>query len=689
MEQDDVTPGSTVGEAASEPGALLDLLGLAAAVLDDEGRIRLWSPGAESLFGYDAGAALGQYAAELLVDPEHRPKVLELFSRVLAGEAWAGGFPVRCEDGTVRQTEFRNVPLRDDRHRPYALGVATDQKQLRDLETSLALASRLFHQAPFGLAVLDPDLRYVLINPALEKIHGRPASESVGLHPCEVIPIPDTSRIEATMRRVLATGRPILNQSTLSPTPADPDPDRLHAWSASYYRLQDGRGRVVGVGVSVVDDTERHKAAADAAHVRRRLATLAEAGVRIGATLDLERTAHELADIAVDDLADVAAVDVLDVIFTAADPALPDLGECKAFRPLAVAARPPTEAAQAADPVGEIARFDADRLVSECVTTGQPVLVPHLDHETLKRVGTPPGSEALTRSGAHSYLAVPLTAHGCVLGALSLLRVHNPRPFDTDDRAFAAELAERAAISIDNARWYRHERDTALALQRALLPLRVPDCPGLDLTTRYCPAHDTSEVGGDWYDALPLADGRTALVIGDVMGSGVKAAATMGQLRTATRTMARLNIPPADVLHHLDWLAESLDPSFATCTYVTCQPATGQCELATAGHLPPVLIRPDGTAELINPSPEPPLGLGGTTFTTHRFTLAPHSRLLLYTDGLVETRADPIDQRLQTLLDLLTGTSHPLEDTCDLLLEHLRSPGAGDDVALLLAEYTP
>ncbi|MFE0889764.1 SpoIIE family protein phosphatase [Streptomyces rochei] len=675
--------------AVSEPSGLLDLLGVAAAVLDDEGRITLWSPEAERLFGYSSAEALGRYAADLLIDPLHRSQVLDLFARVLSGESWAGGFPIRCKDGTVRQTEFRNVPLQDDQHHAYALGIATDQKQLRELETGLALTSRLFHHAPFGVAVLDPDLRYMLVNPVLEKIHGKPAGETVGRHPSEVIPVPDTSRIEAAMHRVLATGEPLLNQPTLSTTPSDPDPRAEHAWSASYYRLQDQRGHILGVAVTVVDDSERHRAAAEAGRVRGRLATLAEAGMRIGSSLDLDRTAHELADIAVDDLADVAAVDVLDVIFTAADPAVPDTGQGTAFRPLAVAARPPTDAVRAADPVGESVIYAADRLVTQCVRTGRPVLVPHLTAESFRRLGTRPDSGILDRAGAHSYLAVPLRAHGCVLGALSLLRVHDPRPFDEDDRDFAVELADRAAICVDNARWYRHERDTALALQRSLLPHRAPDRPGLGIATRYRPADDTSEIGGDWYDVLPLAGDGTALVIGDVMGSGATAAATMGQLRTATRALARLDLPPGAVLSGLDSLAEDLDSSFATCTYLTCRPAAGTCEIATAGHLPPVVIRPDGTTGLIDPAPGPPLGIGGTTFTTHRLTLAPGSRVLLYTDGLVETRTDPIDDRLQLLLDLLTRHSHrELEATCDLLLEELRHPGSRDDVALLLASLT-
>ncbi|MFZ3566237.1 SpoIIE family protein phosphatase [Streptomyces sp. BH097] len=674
------------GEVFSAPGGLLDLLGVAAVVLDVEGRITLWSPEAERLFGYSAADALGRSAEELLVEPEHAPQVREWFQRVLDGEAWAGGFPIRCKNGTVCQAEFRNVPLKDIEGRIYALGIATDQTQLREVETGLALTAPLFYHSPIGLAVFDTELRYRLINPALEKFHGTPAAQCVGLRPSEVLPFMDTGPIEAALRHVLDTGQPMLDQFTSSTTPYDPDPEREHAWSTSYYRLQDTRGRVIGVAAAVIDDTERHQAAVEAARARRRLATLADAGVRIGSTLDMERTARDLADIAVTDLADVAAVDVLDVIFTGVDPAVPDTGKGAAFRPLAVAARPPSDAVRAADPVGEAAVYAADRLVTECVTTGRPVLVPQLTADTLRRLGRDPDSVTLARAGAHSYLAVPLTAHGVVLGALSLLRVGNPRPFDADDRAFACELADRAAICIDNGRWYRHERDTALALQRSLLPQRATHRPGLEIATRYHPADDASGIGGDWFDVLPLPDDRTALVIGDVMGSGINAAATMGQLRTATRTLAQLDLSPCQVLHQLDRLSADLDgSSFVTCSYVICEPATGHCRIATAGHLPPVLAHPDGRAEAVEMDPGAPLGLGDSVYTARDFTLAPGSRLVLYTDGLVETRGDAIDTRIQVLLGLLAG-HRPLEETCDHLLEHLRHPGARDDIALLVAQ---
>ncbi|MFZ3561788.1 SpoIIE family protein phosphatase [Streptomyces sp. BH055] len=671
-------------EVFSAPGGLLDLLGVAAVVLDVEGRITLWSPEAERLFGYSAADALGRSAEELLVEPEHAPQVREWFQRVLDGEAWAGGFPIRCKNGTVCQAEFRNVPLKDIEGRIYALGIATDQTQLREVETGLALTAPLFYHSPIGLAVFDTELRYRLINPALEKFHGTPAAQCVGLRPSEVLPFMDTGPIEAALRHVLDTGQPMLDQFTSSTTPYDPE--REHAWSTSYYRLQDTRGRVIGVAAAVIDDTERHQAAVEAARARRRLATLADAGVRIGSTLDMERTARDLADIAVTDLADVAAVDVLDVIFTGVDPAVPDTGKGAAFRPLAVAARPPSDAVRAADPVGEAAVYAADRLVTECVTTGRPVLVPQLTADTLRRLGRDPDSATLARAGAHSYLAVPLTAHGVVLGALSLLRTGNPRPFDAEDCAFACELADRAAISIDNGRWYRHERDTALALQRSLLPQRAAHRPGLEIATRYHPADDASGIGGDWFDVLPLPDDRTALVIGDVMGSGINAAAAMGQLRTATRTLAQLDLSPCQVLHQLDRLSADLDgSSFVTCCYVICDPATGHCRIATAGHLPPVLAHPGGRAQAVEMDPGAPLGLGDSLYTARDFTLAPGSRLVLYTDGLVETRGDAIDTRIEVLLGLLAG-HRPLEETCDHLLEHLRHPGARDDIALLVAQ---
>ncbi|MFF8032843.1 MULTISPECIES: SpoIIE family protein phosphatase [unclassified Streptomyces] len=670
------------------PSGLLDVLRVASVVLDAEGRIVLWSPQAEELFGYTAREALGRYAARIMVHEQHLDLVVELFSEVMrTGRSWAGAFPIRRKDGGTRLVEFRNMRLLDDRGEVYALGLAVDQSTVRRLEQDVALSARIVAQSPIGLAVLDADLRYVSVNPALERINGVPAEDHLGRTVREVLPLLDADAIEDAARRVLDTGRPAVDRPLTGRTPADPDEDR--AWSVSLYRLENALGTVLGVAVSVVDVTEQRRASAEAETARRRLAVIADATARIGTALDLERTAGELAGVAVPELADAAAVDLLEAVVQGRRSTLGP-GEPAVIRALAVRW---TDAADdvpsAADPPGRVARYAADRLLTECVRTGSPVMVPQVKDEDLARIArSPEAAELLARAGVHSYLAVPLIARGEVLGALDLVRTRNPRPFDEDDLLLARELASRAAVQIDNARWYQNARDTALTLQRSLLPSHPPVTGGLEVASRYQPAGATSEVGGDWFDVIPLEGGKTALVVGDVMGSGIPAAATMGRLRTATHTLASLGLDPAVLLEHLDRITGGLDQAIATCVYVVHDPRARQCAIANAGHLPPVRVRAGHPPELLDLPTGVPLGVGGVAFSTTTVELDPGDRLVLYTDGLVETRRHPLDERLDRLLALLDHPGGSLEEVCDLLLRTLHEPDNMDDVALLIARAT-
>lgn len=684
-------PGRTGSAEAglSPPSGLLDVLNVAAVVLDAEGRIALWSPQAEQLFGWTAAEALGRPAAALLAAKEHVALVTELFARVMGGAGdWAGAFPVRHKDGGTRLVEFRNMRLLDEHGDLYALGIATDRTRLRQLERDLALSARLVAQSPIGLAVLDTELRYVLVNPTLERINGLPAAQHIGRGVREALSfLDDAEAAESAMRQVLATGRPLLEQFTAGRTHGEESTE--HAWSVSYYRLEDATGRVLGLATSVVDVTQSHQAAIEIARSRRRLALIADATVRIGTTLDLDQTARELADVVVPELADVAAVDILDSVLEGR-PTLTSAHEPAVFRALAVASAYPSEAVRAADPPGDIARYAADRLVTQSVTTGHPVMVAHVQARDISRIARDStAASLLTRAGLRSYLAVPLIARGEVLGALDLKRTRNPLPFNDDDIVLAGELAARAAVCIDNARWYRNAHHTALALQHHLLPHHPPPTPGLEVASRYQPAAASSEIGGDWFDAIAGPDDTTVLVVGDVMGSGINAAASMGQLRTATRTLAELALDPTQVLQQLDRTTEALEETIATCVYVVYDPHGAQCRVAVAGHLPPVLIRYGGTPHLLDLPTGAPLGVGGIPFEATTVAMEPGDQLVLYTDGLVETRDQPIDERLDLLLDLLADTGRPLEETCDRLLDSLRRPDDHDDVALVIARARP
>ncbi|MFD3583082.1 SpoIIE family protein phosphatase [Streptomyces sp. NPDC058683] len=672
------------GLGGARPTGLLDVLSVAAVALDSQGRIVFWTPQAQDLFGYTAEDALGKNAARLLVHPEHLKAAVNLFMEVLeTGHSWAGAFPVRCKDGGSRLMEFRTMRLLDDLGDVYALGIVADHSMLQRVETDLALCERLINQSPIGLALLDPDLRYLLVNPALERIDGVPAEEHIGRHLRETLPLPDIDSVESALRQVLTTGTPLLDQYHVGRPPTDPEHE--HAWSLSFYRLEDPGGRTLGAATSVVDVTERHRAAAEADRARRRLALIADASARVGTSLEVERTAHELAEIATPVLADVVAVDVLDSALALRRSRRPENGP-ELFRALALEAAHPTVALRAADPPGDLAAYEGDRLVTLCVHTARPVLVPQVGAHDLPRIArNAEAGELLAQAGVHSYLAVPLIAHGEVLGALDLKRTRNPLPFDQDDVVLAMELAGRAAVAIDNARWFQSVRNTALTLQRSLLPDHPPHHTGLELASRYQPAQATSEVGGDWYDVIPLSEDRTALVVGDVMGNGIDAAATMGRLRTATCAYADLELPPAAVLQHLDKITCDLEHYIVTCLYAVYDPHTRSCEIANAGHMPPALVHSGGTPTLLELPPAAPLGVGGIPFETTTVDLAAGDLLVLYTDGLVETRRHPIDDRLGVLLGFLDEPNRPLEETCDLLLHGLRHPDDHDDVALLVA----
>jgi PAS domain S-box-containing protein len=666
------------------PGGLLDVLNVASVVLDAKGRIALWSPQAEELFGYSAQEALGQYAARLMVHERHIELVGKLFADVMStGRSWAGGFPIRHKDGSTHVVEFRNMRLMDDKGDVFALGLAADQSTVRRLEQDVALSERIVQQSPIGLAVFDTDLRFVSVNPAMERMNGVPAEDHVGRTIREVLPSLDADALESAYLRVLRTGEPVIDQSAVGRTPADPDVE--HIWSVSVYRLDDALENVLGVATSVVDITEPYRAGVEAENARRRLAVIADASTRIGTTLDLERTARELADVAVPELADVAAVQLLDTVVEGRSSTLGP-AEPAVLRTLAVRAEQKADAVQAADAPGTVARYAPDRLITACVRTGESVVVPRAKDEHLARIA--PSSEAavlLDRAGVHSYLAVPLIARGEVLGALDLKRTRNPASFDDDDLLLARELAARAAVQIDNARWYENARTTALTLQRSLLPVHPRVTPGLEVSSRYQPAGATVEVGGDWFDVIPLDGDRTALVVGDVMGSGINAAATMGRLRTATTTLAALGLDPAVLLENLDKTTSGLDHSIATCVYAVYDPRLRRCRIANAGHLPPARVRPGRPPELLDLPTGVPLGVGGVAFATTSVDFEPGDELVFYTDGLVETRRHSLDERLDELLALLDGPARPLEEVCDLLLRELHHPDNHDDVALLIA----
>ncbi|MFJ3926676.1 SpoIIE family protein phosphatase [Streptomyces sp. NPDC090022] len=305
------------------------------------------------------------------------------------------------------------------------------------------------------------------------------------------------------------------------------------------------------------------------------------------------------------------------------------------------------------------------------------------------------GEEHPIPRGQRAILA-PLRGRRRVIGAAVFLRTPERPAFEQNDLLVAAQLATHTALGIDKAVLYGREAYIADELQRTMLPDSLPQPTGVRLASRYLPAAETARVGGDWYDAIPLPGSRVALVVGDVMGHSMTSAAIMGQLRTTAQTLAQLDLPPAEVLHHLDEQAQRLGTDrMATCLYAVYDPVSHRITIANAGHPPPVLLHLGGRAEVLRVPPGAPIGVGGVDFEAVELDAPAGATLLLYTDGLVESRLrdvwtgiELLRERLATTAQL-TGLDHPppLEALCDDVLDMLGPGDRDDDIALLAARF--
>ncbi|MFJ8538986.1 SpoIIE family protein phosphatase [Streptomyces sp. NPDC093591] len=446
------------------------------------------------------------------------------------------------------------------------------------------------------------------------------------------------------------------------------------------------RGRPSGSVATLRDSTELRALSGRAEEARERLNMLYDAGVGIGTSLDVTRTAEELAELAVPRFADYATVDLFDAVLGGGQPE----GMTRLRRTASSGIRKDAPLY----PVGERIHLVDSSPQARALSDGQAVVEPRLHKAPGWRAQDLERSAQVVDFGIHSLIAVPLRAGSLVLGVVSFWRSQKGEPFDADEVALAEELVARAAVSIDNARRYTREHSMAVTLQRSLLPRRLPEQNALDIAYRYLPAQ--AGVGGDWFDVLPLSGARVALVVGDVVGHGLHAAATMGRLRTAVHNFSALDLPPDELLALLDELVARIDQdeteegdsapvAGATCLYAIYDPVSRRCTIARAGHPPPALIGPDGTVEFPDVPAGPPLGLGGLPFETAELELAQDSRLVLYTDGLVEDRGRDIDEGLELLRAALAGAGRSPEETCRAVLDGRLPERPSDDIALIVA----
>ena len=559
-----------------------------------------------------------------------------------------------------------------------------------------ALAETLVARAPVGLAVFDAQLRYVAVNDAALAVNGLTRAQLLGRRIGEAFPGPVAATLEQVLAGVLVDGRPVRGLRVRGRPGTDPQ--REHVWEATAYRLDRPDGTNLGVCLLVADITEDEAGREMGRRAAERLELLGAASVRLGATLDVGQAGDDLAEVVVPALADHLVLDVAEPLLRPESdrrglgrgrsdsgpewgwPAGEPRRRGPRLRRLLVRHAPDVDVAGCPWPgLGEVVAYPAGSAPAVALREVHPVAV--------ARAGTDAWAE---RVGLGPALHVPLVARGRVIGLMTLASSVSGREFGPEDRALVASLAARTALAMDNARLYQLERATAVTLQRSLLPEHLPAVTGAEFAHRYLPGTRDTEVGGDWFDVVPLACGRVAFVVGDVMGRGLRAAAAMGQLRTAVRTLAVLDPLPADLVTHLDDLAQSLeDVSLATCVYAVYDPDTRRCAFASAGHLPPVLVPPQGAAHLLHLPTGVPLGVGGVAFQTTEVTLPDGALLAFYTDGLVESRGRDLAEGLARLIAALTAAltvAAPLEQACDQVLAELgRNEAHDDDVALLLA----
>ncbi|MEW2399282.1 SpoIIE family protein phosphatase [Streptomyces sp. NPDC046862] len=605
--------------------------------------------------------------------------------------------PVKDPDGTVvglvsAGITTENVGGVADRQLPILLGAAAAALTLATAGTALVSRRLLrqthglgptemtrmyehhdavLHAVREGVIIIDGGGRLLLANDEAQRLLDLPA-DAEGRHVHAL-------GLDADTAELLASGRVATDEVHLVD-------DRLLAINQ---RPTDLEGAPSGSVATLRDSTELRALSGRAEVARERLKLLYDAGVGIGTTLDVTRTAEELAEVAVPRFADFVTVDLSHAVLTGEEP---DAGTT--MRRTAVGG---IRKDAPLYPLGEEIVFVPSSPQARSLGTGQAHLEPDLGRAPWWMAQDPERAAKVVEYGIHSLITVPLRAGPLVMGLVNFWRSEKPEPFDPEEVALAEELVARAAISIDNARRYTREHAMAVTLQRSLLPRSLPEQSALDLAYRYLPAQ--AGVGGDWFDVLPLSGTRVAVVVGDVVGHGLHAAATMGRLRTAVHNFSSLDLPPDELLGHLDELVGRIDQdeaeegsgaavTGATCLYAIYDPVSRHCTLARAGHPPPAVVLPDGSVEFPEVPAGPPLGVGGLPFETADLELPEGSRLVLYTDGLVEDRERDIGVGLELLRTALVqaGTDASPDGACRAVIDALLPGRASDDIALIVAD---
>ncbi|MGD9482757.1 SpoIIE family protein phosphatase [Streptomyces sp. TRM70308] len=699
---------------------------LAAAVLDDAGTVVSWADTAQRLLGWSAGEVCGRPASGLLADPGQ----WERLRRQCRDASWEGDTGLRHADGHEVSAGVVSMPLRTDADgSALHLVLGAEVGLLRLWRQNHSLVQELFAQDRIGLAVFDTDLRIVRTNTQLFPYTGVPA-DPTGQRLADFLTPQDAPVVEGLLGKVLRTGEPEVGVTMRLRTRDDPRAGRLLSMSA--FRLHSPAGTPMGAAAAFTDVTE-HEAAGE------RLQLLHRATAVLGASLSITQTSEDLAEVLVPALADCVLVGLAEPVLVGDEPAPDGNGRVVLARTAVVGADaralPESARVTVPPPPGRGGRGGA--VLTDLARPGAAGREPggHRPGDQGPEAPQPggqepggqepggqePGGQGLGARadagpgggaagghhwvpplpGAHCALSAPLRARSAYLGTVTLWRTRSAVPYDEEDLALLEEIAARAALAVDNARRYTREHRAAVSLQRSLLPPATAENAAVETASVYLPADIGGGVSGDWFDVIPLSSARVGLVVGDVVGHGLQATVTMGRLRTAVRTLADLDLDPEELLSHLDDLVTQLDVATseearhadreslgATCLYAVYDPVARKCVFSSAGHPPPVLLAPDGTAEFVEVHPGPPLGVSALPFEPVELAIPPGSVLAFYTDGLVELGRGDIETGMSELRGRLRrsdAVARPLADTAEAVVAALPREPLSDDVTLLLA----
>lgn len=682
--------GPAVRSAATRTARVLGLL-------RDDGTVAGWVRDAERLIGLADKPAVDQRAS-FFPGPDTGVTLSAYAERTGDPRGWSA--QLQTPDGKYFNLRLSRLSGRSDAAR--WLLTSPGARPGRGLQPQAHTDGR-----PEGLAVWDAGLRYAWVNDVLEQQDGVPRARRLGQRATQVSPGFETEALEAVMRHVLRTGAPAIDYRHRQHDTTDVARDR--SFVVSLFRLEGADGTEPGVcGLSVDVTVEEQR--------RERLAIVGEASSRIGTTRDLMRTSQELADFAVPLLADYVTVELAESVHLGEEPLAllgPEHGgRIPVFRRAAVASIHPG-APESLFERGQPVFVPPASPFTEVLVTGRSFFQPDLPGAANEKWfnSDPERARVVRAFGMHTMMVVPIRESGATLGVVVFVRSANPATFEHEDLRLAEELVGYTGQRLDDQRRYARERQAALALQRNLLPHVLNSGPGLEVASRYTPAEIEDGVGGDWFDVIALSRARTALVIGDVVGHGIAAAAAMGRLRTAVRTLAYMDLPPAGLFSRVDTTVMSFAEgdrfddataspmTGATCLILVYDGHTGRAVCASAGHPPPLIVRPDGTAFFADLPAGAPLGYGLTPYEQSEFDLEEGSLIAMFTDGLVESRGSDIDNGMERLATALARPGLPLPELAEAAFAarsnavteraDLQLKAPTDDATLLLARTQP